>query len=104
MARGGYRAGAGRPKGSKTKFPRNNTLVLPQHLERRSAPGTPLEYLLEIMQDSAADVARRDRAAIAALPYTHPRISDARLGQKALAQGAAVAAEEGTEWERLLRN
>jgi hypothetical protein len=57
MPRGGFRPGAGRPKGSKT-----------------ARPGVaPLEYMLAVMNDVAADDARRDRMAIAAAPFVHAR-------------------------------
>lgn len=90
MPKGGFRPGAGRPKGSRTV-----TLTAePQRV------ADPLAYLLAVMNDPAADSARRDRAAIAALPYLHPR-ADAG-GKKAAAAIAAERAEAGTEWERLL--
>jgi hypothetical protein len=34
---------------------------------------TPLEYMLEVMNDPGADTMRRDRMAIAAAPFVHPR-------------------------------
>ena len=40
--------------------------------EAQQAPD-PLAYLLAVMRDPEADPARRDRAAIAALPYLHVR-------------------------------
>ena len=42
---------------------------------------TPLERLLAVMRDPSADPARRDRAAIAAAPYCHPRAAE--TGKKA---------------------
>lgn len=65
--RGGYRPGAGRPKGAQTS---PNCV-----LEALPAEHDPLAYLLSVMRDPQADLARRDRAAIAALPYVHPRPS-----------------------------
>ncbi|TCZ61270.1 hypothetical protein [Roseicella aquatilis] len=92
MPRGGYRPGAGRPKGSPT-------IRVPELAAEGEAD--PLAYLLAVMNDPAADPARRDRAAIAALPYVHAR-ADAG-GKKAAALAAASDAESGTEWEWLLR-
>jgi hypothetical protein len=37
---------------------------------------TPLAYLLTVMNDPAADPARRDRMARAAAPYCHPRAAE----------------------------
>ena len=36
---------------------------------------TPLEYMLRIMRDEAAESTRRDEMAKAAAPYLHPRLS-----------------------------
>jgi hypothetical protein len=36
---------------------------------------TPLEYMLRIMRDEAAESTRRDDMAKAAAPYLHPRLS-----------------------------
>src|SRR5262249_54409860 len=42
---------------------------------RRSPPhATPLDYALAVMDDPAADPKRRDRMALAALTYRHPRL------------------------------
>ena len=90
MARGGYRPGAGRPRGGAT-------LRLGREARRAA---DPLAYLLGVLADEAADPARRDRAAIALLPYLHARAQP--LGAKAAAAAAAQTAERGTEWERLL--
>ena len=38
-------------------------------------PETPLEYMLRIMRDEAAESKRRDEMAKAAAPYLHPRLS-----------------------------
>ena len=89
MARGGYRPGAGRPKGSPT---------IRLTAEAQEAPD-PLTYLRSVMADPNADPARRDRAAIALLPYLHPR---AEAGGKKAAEAAARDAERGTDWEALL--
>lgn len=71
MARGGKRVGSGRKAGSKTK----KTLKL---LEEVQAGGeTPLQYMLRVMRDPAAEDARRDDMAKAAAPYVHSKMPTA---------------------------
>jgi hypothetical protein len=64
---GGARPGAGRPKGSLSR----------RHVEvlaGATASGlTPVEYMLSIMRDEAADEKRRAWAAEKAAPFIHPR-------------------------------
>lgn len=99
MARGGYRAGAGRPKSAKS----------PKALALKEAPSdiksaarksklNPLDYMLAVMNDDEADAARRDRMAIAAAPFVHARPGDKPQGKKEAAQEAAQTAGAGTEW------
>lgn len=84
MARGGYRPGAGRPKGAKNVktiasepvVARPAVTVAP---ERRREP---IEYMLDVMNDPNADDARRDRMAIAAAPFCHPRMESVGQGKK----------------------
>jgi hypothetical protein len=64
--RGGKRNGAGRPKGAKT-------VVTEEAIKRAGAGETPLEYMLRIMRDKKEDPDRRDKMAIAAATYVHPR-------------------------------
>lgn len=89
--RGGFRPGSGRPKGART------IRLTPE----AAGSVSPLAYLAEVMNDPTADPARRDRAAIALLPYLHPRAEAG--GKKAAAERAAHDAEAGTDWETLLR-
>lgn len=64
---GGARPGAGRPRGSVSK----RSVEL---LAGATASGiTPVEYMLQILRDEAADPARREWAAEKAAPYLHPR-------------------------------
>lgn len=86
MARGGYRPGAGRPKGAKSK-PKDEVYVPPQE--------TPLEYMLAVMNDPGADSARRDRMAIAAAPFVHPRKEPVGQGKREAADAAAKRASTG---------
>ena len=76
MARGGYRPGAGRkPKG--WPGPANelagNQIATPD-AALPAGGRRPLQYLLELMNDGQVDVELRLRAAIAALPFVHPRV------------------------------
>jgi len=86
MARGGYRPGSGRRKGSKNWKSLGEAAApivvqpVPQH---EIPPGmSPLEYMLSVMRDGDADSARRDRMAIAAAPFCHARAADAMPGKK----------------------
>ncbi|HEX6991915.1 MAG TPA: hypothetical protein VF151_08510 [Gemmatimonadales bacterium] len=63
---------------------------------------SPLDYMLAVMNDETAERERRDRMAIAAAPYVHPRKADAP-GKKQEAEAAAKTAERGTNWETLLQ-
>jgi hypothetical protein len=66
---GGYRPGSGRKPGSVTRKTR-------EIADGAAARGvTPLAYLISVMSDPQVDAHRRDQAAIAALPYVHPRLS-----------------------------
>jgi hypothetical protein len=57
---------------------------------------TPLEYMLAVMRDPDADQVRRDRMAMAAAPYCHPRMADDRVGKKEVQKSKAKAAN--TAW------
>lgn len=63
---GGARHGAGKPRGAKRR-------ITEEALERVRDGETPLEYMLNIMRDRTADTDRRDKMAIAAASYMHPR-------------------------------
>jgi hypothetical protein len=56
----------------------------------------PLSYLLSVVADPAADPRRRDRCAIAAAPYVHPRPQP--VGKKQRAAKEARQAGTGTPW------
>ena len=55
----------------------------------------PLEYMLQILNDPSAPVDRRDRMAICAAQYCHPRAANHPKGQKVLAREAAKEADDG---------
>lgn len=76
MARGGLRAGAGRPKGAATTKTREiaNAAI--------ESGLTPLDYLLSVMRNVQLDEAKRIDAAKAAAPYVHPRLATVDLGNK----------------------
>lgn len=90
MAKGGYRPGAGRPKGpAKSSAKELATTVT------KCGGRTPLEYMLTVMNDQDADVTRRDRMAIAAAPFMHPRVERTVLGKGVARAEAADDAATG---------
>jgi hypothetical protein len=87
--------------GSLDKQPRKRRAVVPEP-HRKSAH--PLEHLLSVMNDPSVDPRRRDRAAQAAAPYVHQRITaDTLAGKKAAAEAEALVNDKNTEWAKLLR-
>ena len=92
MAKGGYRPGAGRPKGSPNKPKATDQQPTPAPAPQVSSP---LEYMISVMNDLAADDARRDRMAIAAAPYVHGKAADAAPGKKEQKQEAAEKVAAG---------
>src|SRR5262245_1341897 len=73
MPRGGRRPGAGRPIGS-TNGTGSVRRRVPKDFrdEAIKARMLPLDFMLKVMRDENEDPTRRDRAAVAALPYVHP--------------------------------
>lgn len=97
MPRGGYRPGAGRPKGGGKKAaaaPVAATPGVPRDIaEEAAAEGlSPLDYMLKVMNDANAEDARRDRMAIAAAPFVHGKPGEG--GKKEQRQAAALEAEK----------
>jgi hypothetical protein len=70
MARGGKREGAGRPEGAVTKRARD--------VANKAAEAglMPLDYMLTILRDEAADLKDRMWAAEKAAPYVHPKLAN----------------------------
>lgn len=99
MKRGGYRPGAGRPKGARNR-PKSIMPAFEPVPAVISAGVTPLEYMLSVMRDGDADPTRRDRMAIAAAPFCHSRIVDNRFGKRDATAEQAKVAGLGTEWSR----
>ncbi len=101
MARGGYRPGAGRPIGTTKQKPivsakaeKSKPIIAEQeNISTRKGSKTPLEYMLDIVNDETADEARRDRLAIAAAPFVHARAGEG--GKKDERQAAAKKASSG---------
>lgn len=61
----------------------------------------PLDYLLMVINDPNADSDRKDRLAIAAAPYCHPRlIEPQKIGKKDREDEAAERAGVGTGWSK----
>ena len=70
MSSGGYRPGSGRPRVDINSLVSTEYMPKPcdnSECERKS----PLEYLVDLYNDVTIDPQRRDRAAIAALPFVH---------------------------------
>jgi len=62
-------SGQGRKKGVKNK----KTLELQQRVAKGGI--SPLDYMLKVMRNPRADLARRDDMGKAAAPYVHPRLN-----------------------------
>jgi hypothetical protein len=104
---GGYRPGAGRPRKIKVQDMDNEIKISEKDIQTlaRMSGLTPLEYMLQVMNDDNVDPNRRDRMAIAAAPFLHAKQeAQSKLGKKEKAQMEARTAEEGTSWEGLLVN
>jgi phage terminase small subunit len=95
MPRGGYRPGAGRPKKGSAPKVKPEPRVLPEKPAAARVDGkrrTPLEYLLDVMNDPGADEARRDRAAAVAVAFLHPKAgADGKKGEREKAAASAGA-------------
>jgi hypothetical protein len=109
MPRGGYRPAAGRTrktpaapaKPAKADDP-PRIFAMEVRRAAKTASMTPLDYMLAVLNDADVDPNRRDRMAIAAAPYVHPKVEPVNQGKKERAQEAATTAERGTDWETLL--
>jgi len=99
MARGGYRPGAGRKKGSKgvkRGTGKSGEKKIPADIAAAAASEnmTPLEYMLKIMNDPGEDKEMRARMAIAAAPFVHARATESK-GKKQDREEKAKAAGSG---------
>ena len=75
MSRGGNRTGAGRPKGSKQI--RSSAHMI--RAAKASGKLMPLDYMLDVMNDSQQGLKERLSAAIAAAPFVHPRLASVQV-------------------------
>jgi hypothetical protein len=67
----------------------------------------PLDYLLQVINDPTASDARRDRLALAALPYSRAKLHDRAMTQREKTQKAVAKAIRGDDasngWSQVLR-
>lgn len=89
MARGGYRPGAGRPKGAAKTSQSAEAANSGAEDDVAVSTDTPLDYMLKVMRDSSADPVRRDRMAIAAAPFVHARKEPVGQGKREAEKDAA---------------
>lgn len=87
MARGGYRPGAGRPRKSLeaqgVEAPSKSEVLEDENQPKgRRKKQTPLEYMVDVMNDPKASEARRDRMAFMAAPFVHGKVAEVGGGKK----------------------
>jgi hypothetical protein len=75
MGRGGRRAGAGRPKGAKSKRTIAKVPLLPARAHRQMVEEMPLDILIAAARDKGHPIELRLAAAKAAAPYFHAKVS-----------------------------
>jgi len=93
MPRGGYRPGAGRKSKDETKATKAIAKEVTTANVRRLGYKTPLEYMMDVINDAEADAKRRDSMAVMAAPYVHAK-ADAVAGAKGKKEQAQEAAQE----------
>lgn len=71
---------------------------MPAIVPKNLAHETPLEYMLRVINDPNTDDLRRDRLAVAAAPYLHPKAGEA--GKKEIKQDAAKAVGQAGRFRR----
>ncbi len=77
MAKG--RKTGGRQKGTPNKARAAIIAAVQAEIAEVVASGeAPLQYMLRVMRDPNADVARRDAMAVKAAPYLHPQLASVR--------------------------
>lgn len=93
MAHGGARAGAGRPRGAASERTR-------EIADKAVAEGlTPLEFMLGVLRSEDRPHEERFRAAVAAAPYIHPRLSAVDVkGDLTLNDVTAEPEQPEAEW------
>lgn len=89
MARGGFRPGAGRPKKGEPQAPKVRSEADADRPRKSLGGKSPLEYMLDVMNDDFADEARRDKMAMAAAPFVHMKAAEAVASKREQKQAAA---------------
>lgn len=107
MARGGYRPGAGRPKGAKSTAPTERQVdaaerTLQASPRRSKKFKTALDFAMAIINDPDAPIDAKIKLAQAAMPFQSPKVAAGGLGKKDAAQQAAKTAGAGSHWGDLL--
>ena len=87
--KGGYRPGAGRPRGSKNK--KRTETISDIFAAAMAEDMTPLEYMLKVMNDPKCPVDRRDRMPISAAPFCHTRKGEGGLKDERAERAARAA-------------
>lgn len=98
MSSGGYRPNSGPMKGTKysPRGTRKQKGKLPADIiaDAKKENLDPLTYVLKVMNNKKVDKNRRDRMAIAALPFCHARIAEGK-GKKEEKESKAKQAGAG---------
>jgi hypothetical protein len=87
-----YQPGRAKTGGRKAGTPNRRT----QRFRKEVAESgqTPLEHMLAVLHDPAVDADRRDRMAIAAAPYLHPRLQVVDSTIRAKVEVSALSADK----------
>ncbi len=96
MGRGGYRPGAGRPRGTKKKGEEKEPIDN-KNKQQNQEEGKfdPLTYALKVINDPDADPELRARLAIAALPFFHSKVQEGKKSKKEESNEKAKTAGSG---------
>lgn len=92
MARGGFRPGAGRPKGARTATKQERKVVKtleaaaadPEAAQDRprTAFKTALDFAMDVINDPVQPMDAKVRLAIAAMPFQNPKLEAVGTGKK----------------------
>jgi hypothetical protein len=86
MPRGGYRPGAGRPKGAKNKKPASGAVRDAISDLQAAVPGSrkfddAVQFAMDVINDTSASMDDKVRLAIAVMPYQRPKLADIAPGE-----------------------
>jgi hypothetical protein len=97
MARGGYRPGAGRPRGSNKLPAQAGVAVAALTASQRDSLefATALEFAMSVINNPAETIDARIRMAIAAMPFQSAKLESIGAGKKDAKAEAAKAASSG---------